>query len=89
MNAPKFLHVIAIGFALSFASCQNPLDRPYNPETQLEDLEVIIARDKADKTDMLHLRDYMIMCSITGESLEGKTYGQLIQEANDYAEQAK
>jgi hypothetical protein len=81
----RVFKIFAIGTLLFFASCSNPLDRPYNEDTLMEDLEVIVARDKAYKPDMINLSEYLFKCKINGDSINGKTYGQLIKEANEYA----
>ncbi len=70
---------------LVFVACSNPLDRPYNEETLQEDIEVLVARDKVYKDDLMNLSSYIIKCKITGEPLEGKTYRELIKEADEYA----
>jgi hypothetical protein len=68
----------------SFASCSNPLDRVYNENTLSEDLEIIVARDKAYKADMENLAYYLTFMQISGDSLEGKTYRELIKSANEF-----
>jgi len=81
----KILKIALVGLLFTLVSCENPLDRPYNPETYMEDLQVIVARDKASKSDMINLANFFFK----GDSLEGKTYRQLIKEANEFAKSSE
>ena len=79
----KTLKIILAGMLLFLASCSSPLDRPYNEKTLMEDLQIIIARNNVNKTDMMNLAEYLSMQH--KDSIEGKTYRQLIQAANEFA----
>jgi len=80
----KAFKIIFAGILLFLASCSSPLDRPYNEETLLEDLKVIIARDKANKSDMVNLAEYLFNRKLNGDSITG-TYRELIRKANESA----
>ena len=71
---------------LGFSACTNPMDKVYQEETLMEDLEKIIARDKLNKQDMENFALYLIKCHIEGRDLEGKTYKELFEEANLFQE---
>ena len=75
-----------VALAIFFSSCDGPLNRKYNEETLNDDLQTIIAQDKVDKKDLENLAFYLIKCNIEGIELEGKTYKELIKEANELAE---
>ena len=79
------LKIIIAGTLLFLVSCSNPLDKPYSEETLLEDLKVIVARDKADKSDMINLAQYLFVSKLNGDSITG-TYRELIEKANESAE---
>jgi len=82
----KALKIIVAGMLIFLASCSNPLDRPYNEATLMEDLQVIIARDKASKSDMVNFAEYRFMRKLNGDSITG-TYRELIREANEFAKE--
>ena len=82
----KVLKIIVAGILIFLVSCGNPLDRPYNEATLMEDLQVIIARDNASKSDMMNLSEYLFNRRVSGDSITG-TYRQLIREANEFAKE--
>lgn len=64
-------------------SCDNSLDKVYNEETFREDMEVIVARDKANQEDIINLSFYMIE-NPTDVCCSGKTYRQMFKDAKEY-----
>ena len=80
----KIFKIIFAGTLLFLVSCSSPLDRPYNEETLMEDLKVIIARNKANKSDMMHLAEYLFNRKLSGDSIT-ETYRELIRKANEAA----
>lgn len=78
--------VIALALT-AFVSCSDPLDKVYNQATIEDDLQTIIAHDKVSKQELENLAYYVVFASINGTDLEGKTYRELITEANKAAEE--
>ena len=77
--------ILAIALT-AFVSCSDPLDKLYNEETIMEDLQSIVDRDKVSKQDLENLAYYVMAANFNEISLEGKTYRQLIEEANNFTE---
>ena len=78
----KFITALLL---ITLVSCSDPLDKKYNENSLADDLQEIVARDKVNKTDMENLSVYIIRAKIMGETLDGKTYKELFEEANKYA----
>ena len=86
----NILKTAILALALTaFVSCSNPLDKVYNEETIMEDLQSIVARDKVSKQDLENLAYYVMLADYNEISLDGKTYRQLIEEANKFSEETK
>lgn len=68
------------------ASCSNPLDRKYSKKTVKEDMEELLESGKVDSTDMKYVATYMVRSAMLGEELEGKTYGEMIENAKNLRE---
>ena len=49
----------------------------------MEDLQIIVSRDKANKTDMMNLAEYLFMRKLSGDSIT-ETYRELIRGANEF-----
>ena len=73
--------LLALAIA-AFASCSDPLDKVYDEETVMDDLQSIIARDKVSKEELENLAYYVMAANFNDINLAGKTYRQLIKEAN-------
>jgi hypothetical protein len=64
-------------------SCSNPLDRKYSEETVKEDMKELVESGKVDSTDIKFIGTYMVRSVMLGEELEGKTYGEMLENAQN------
>lgn len=65
-------------------SCGNPLDKKYTEATLEQDVKDLKESKKVSEEDLQLLAGWMIKAKLTGESLEGKTYDEIITSAKNY-----
>ncbi|WP_115460578.1 hypothetical protein [Winogradskyella aurantiaca] len=65
-------------------SCSSPLDKKYNEDTFETDTKEIKESGNLSDEDALILAGWIMRSKLKSESLEGKTYNEIIKEAKDY-----
>src|SRR5690606_3116653 len=83
-------NIIFSTIILLFISCNGPLNKKYSKATVDQDLEEMQKSGKVSQEEAGILIGAMMKAEFTGESLEGKTYKQIIKEfKNAESEQEK
>ena len=78
----KITHTILLILAVTLlTSCSNPLNKKYNEDTLKVDLKEILDSKKADSTDVKYIALYLVRAKMLGESLESKTYKDILESA--------
>jgi len=70
--------------AISIVSCSNPMNREYNKETVKEDFKAITQEDAATEEEMQVITGWLMRSELSNESVEGKTYAEILDKANDF-----
>jgi len=70
--------------AIMLAACSSPLDKPYSQDTFEEDAKAIKEAGALDDEDAKLLAGWIMKSALSGESLDGKTYNEIITEAKDF-----
>lgn len=65
-------------------SCSTPLDKQYNEDTLAEDAKELKESGELDEKEAEILAGWIVRSKLKGEDLEGKTYGEIIEEAKNY-----
>ncbi len=73
--------ILFISFAFLLVACSSPMDKKYSEETLEKDLKAIRDADKLDSTEAGLMVLYMMKAKFNGESLEGKTYKEILAAA--------
>lgn len=68
-------------------SCNNPLNKKYSEETVKQDLRKIKESGKLNNEEAELLMGRILATAFSEESLEGKTYKEIIQSAKEYKEE--
>lgn len=74
-----FLSLIGI-----LISCSGPLDKKYNEETLADDAKKIKEKGNLSDNDIQIMAGWILKAKMTDEKLEGKSYGEILEEAKDY-----
>lgn len=69
---------------LVLASCSNPADRKYNETTMSEDLKDIAESKDWNESDAGLFAGWLMRAKFKGESLDSKTYQDILDEAKKY-----
>lgn len=67
-----------------FISCSTPLDKKFNEETLGDDAKEMRESGKLTEEDAQIMAAWIVRAKLKDENLEGKTYGEIIEEAKDY-----
>lgn len=65
-------------------ACSGPLDKTYNEDTYIEDLKEIKECRKLSDDDAKIMHEWIIRAKLKGESLENKSYGEILNEAKAF-----
>lgn len=65
-------------------SCSNPLDKKYSEATLEQDAKELKESKKVSEEDYQLMAGWILKAKLTGESLEGKTYNEIITSAKNY-----
>lgn len=65
-------------------SCSGPLDKKYNEDTLEEDAKEIKESGKLSEEDAKIMAGWILRSKFKDENLEGKSYGDILEEAKDY-----
>lgn len=65
-------------------SCSGPLDKKYNEDTLAEDAKEIKKNGNLSDEDAQIMAGWIVRAKLTDEKLEGKSYGEILEEAKDY-----
>jgi len=80
--------LLLIGLAALLFSCSSPLDKKFNADTSMEDIQAI--KGKIDSTDLKLLAGSMIRLQFQDKKLEEMTYGEILENGKTWkAEQDK
>jgi hypothetical protein len=79
-----FLFLTIIGLV---TSCSRPLNKNYNEDTLAEDGKAIKESGKLSNEEAQIMAGWIVMSKLKGESLEGKTYGDILEEAKEYKQE--
>ncbi|MDM1042148.1 MULTISPECIES: hypothetical protein [Empedobacter] len=71
-------------FVALLVSCSNPLDKKYSETTLEQDAKAIKESKKLSDEDLQLLAGWIVKAKLTGESLESKTYDDILNEAKNY-----
>ncbi|TRO65487.1 hypothetical protein [Christiangramia sabulilitoris] len=77
----KYFYLV---LGLIMISCSSPLDKNYNKETMQEDLKQIGESGNVDDDEKKLIAGWIFKSGLTGESLEGKSYSDILEEAKNY-----
>ena len=77
----KILLIIIISL---LAACSSPLDKKYNEDTLAEDSKAIKEAGDLSEEEAQIMAGWILRAKLTDENLEGKTYGEILEEAKDY-----
>lgn len=80
-NSMKTLSFIAILTLLLFSSCSSPLDKKIKLDTADADMKAIMQSEKIDSSDKELISTAFLASAFSGESIEGKTYKELLAES--------
>lgn len=69
---------------LFLISCNNPLHRTYSASTYESDMEAIRKSDKVSDEDAILLTQYIVLAKLAGNSVEGKTYDDLLDKIKNF-----
>lgn len=72
-----------------FVACSSPADRMYSEETWKQDLEDIKQANKMSDEEVAKVSAYIPLAEMTDKELEGKTYNQILHDAEDTDEEAE
>lgn len=74
--------IFYILFVLLIAACSSsPLDKKYNEKTVEEDMKSIADAKALDSSESVLIVKYLMRAKLKGESLEGKTYKEILAAA--------
>ena len=65
-------------------SCSGPLDIKYNEDTLADDVKEIKEAGNLSEEEAEMMAGWIVRAKIKDEKLEGKTYGEILEEAKDY-----
>ncbi len=82
----NFTYIYILTITLLFSSCKNTLDKTFQRDSLKEDLTEIKENNYLDSPDLMLLGLYIAMIEIKGESPEGKSYREILEEARLYKE---
>lgn len=72
--------LFTITYALLLGGCNNPLNRTYSAATCEQDIQDIRQSDKVSDEDIILLAKYMAISRLSGNSNEGKTYEEMLDD---------
>ncbi|GLB52442.1 hypothetical protein NBRC110019_14820 [Neptunitalea chrysea] len=81
----KILLLVLISIA--FYSCSGPLGKNYSDDTFIEDAKAIKESGDLDDAESEMLMGWILKAKLKGDSLEGKTYKEILKEAKDYKQE--
>lgn len=85
----KITYLFILLACLTLFSCNSPLDKTYNEDTLETDLKEIVESKKVDTTDLNYIGMYIMRANMLGESLEGKTYNDILKNARELRKKAE
>lgn len=74
----KLFYLLAI---VILASCSSPMNNTYSDATFESDLKAIREANALDSTEMNLLAMYFVRAKLLNESIEGKSYNEILAEA--------
>lgn len=77
----KKVVLVLIG-ALTLFSCSSSLDKKYNEETAKEDFKLVTEEVSYEEANLI--TSEMVRAVLKGESIEGKTYGEILDSAKEF-----
>ena len=78
----KYLLIVVLLFGI--VSCSSPLDKKYSEESFKDDTREIKKSGKLSEEDAIVLASWILRSKLNDESLEGKTYKEILDDAKDY-----
>lgn len=78
---------LVIIFLFILQSCSSPLDKKYSKTSLSEDAKEIKDKAGLSEEELQIMAGWIAKAELTGESLEGKTYHEILAEANDFEKQ--
>ena len=71
-------------FSIMLFSCSNPMNKKYSEATLEKDAKEIKDSKKLTDDELQLLAGWIVKAKLTGESLEDKSYQDILKEAKDY-----
>lgn len=75
---------ILLILTIIFWGCSSPLDQPFSEETAEEDIATIVKSEVLDSSELELIAGYMIKSKLSGEKLEGQTYADILEKAEEF-----
>lgn len=71
-------------FTVALISCSNPLDKKYSEATLKQDAKELKESNKVSDEDLQLLAGWILKSKLSGESLDDKSYNDILKEAKAY-----
>jgi len=76
--------ILLLTMSLLMVACSGPLDKKYNENTFAVDGKEIKESGKISEEDVQVMAGWIVRAKLKGESLDGKTYREILEEAKDF-----
>lgn len=83
MDMKSRLFILVIFLSAIFSSCNDPMDKTYNPASYVNDIAAIRESNKVSYEDIELLTQYIALSRIAGNDMEGKTYDEILSRIKD------
>ncbi|MCK0132603.1 hypothetical protein MWU59_13930 [Flavobacteriaceae bacterium F08102] len=79
-------HLLILSLIGFLTACSDPLDKKYNEETLVEDAKEIKEMCDLSEEEVQLMAGWIVRARMKDLKLEGKTYGEILEEAKAYRE---